>query len=189
MLFEIAVAAAEQFITGSDVIDWDACLNVAVRRQRDHFDAEIPSDLSDADKSVSLRVATNLVTMLRHIQAGDAGEALVRSPKIPGYQWIASGVGDFSVGRSLIEVKCTNKHFSSSDYRQILMYWLLTYSAAVESGMPEWSEGILVNPRLNRVMRFSFGEVIGIIGAGRSKVELLEVFSAMVGDRAAHTMA
>jgi hypothetical protein len=188
MLFEVAVAVAEQFINGSDVVDWEACLALAVRRQRQHFDAEIPSVLSDADKNVSVRVATNLVTMLRHLQAEAAGEVLVRSPRIPGYQWIASGVGDFSVGTTIVEVKCTSKHFSSSDYRQIIMYWLLSYAAAVESRMPEWSEGVLVNPRLNLLVKFSFGELVRIIGAGKSKVELLEVFSATVGDRASRAM-
>jgi hypothetical protein len=96
---------------------------------------------------------------------------------IPGFQWIASGVGDFSVGSTLIEVKCTGKRFSSSDYRQILMYWILSYAAAIEGGTQEFSEGILLNPRLNFILRLPFKELTALLGAGRSKVELLEVFS------------
>jgi hypothetical protein len=155
MLFEIAVVAAEQLIDGRITVDWDACLNTAVKRQREHFDAELPIALSNVDKKASLCVARNLVAMLAHLRTEADGETIVRAPRIPGYQWVASGVGDFSIGTTLIEVKCTDRHFVSSDYRQILMYWLLSYCAAIESGTPEWSQGILANPRLNLLVRFS----------------------------------
>jgi hypothetical protein len=182
MLFEIAVAVAEQLLY-EGAIDWDQSLSTAIGRQRAHFDAQPPAALSDADRGVSLAVAENLVSILRHIQSENFGTALVRAPRIPGYQWIASGVGDFAVGTSLIEVKCTNKRFSSADYRQVLMYWLLSYCAAIESGAPEWSKAILVNPRLNLLLTLSFDEIIGIVGGGRSKLELVELFSAILGDR------
>jgi hypothetical protein len=177
MLFEIAVVVAEELIMDRSSVDWEACLAYAIRRQREHFDAKLPSVLSAADKDVSLRVARNLVTMLRHLQAELGGENLIHSPMIPGYQWIASGRGDFALGSNLIEVKCANKPFSSADYRQIIMYWLLSYSAALGGGNREWS---VVNPRLNRMVKFAFTDLIEIIAAGRSKVELLGVFSAMV---------
>jgi hypothetical protein len=180
MLFEIAVAVADQLVTGDGPVDWEACLDVAVSRQREHFDAQTPSALSIADKDVSLRVARNLATMLERLQVESGGNVLVHSPMIPGHQWIACGRGDFALGSNLIEVKCTNKRFSSADYRQTLMYWLLSYSAALEGGSPEWCGCTLVNPRLNLSVSFSFTEVIEIVAAGRSKVELLGVFSAMV---------
>ena len=107
----------------------------------------------------------------------------MRGRRIPGFQCVGSSVGDFSIGRALIEVKCSNKHFISSDYRQILMYLLLSYCAALETGATEWADGVLVNPRLNRVVRFSFNGLIPIVGAGKSKVELVELFSTMLGTR------
>lgn len=162
---------------------------IAVARQRRHFDARIPDALTEDDKSVALSVATNLRLMLREIGSRDPREAIVRSPVIPGYEWIASGVGDFSIGSTLIEVKCTGKHFSSSDYRQILMYWILSYAAALESGGREFTEGVLVNPRLNRMVRLSFRELPTLLGAGRSKVELLEVFGSLVANRSGHFVA
>jgi len=183
MLFEVAVAAAEQLVDQRKSIDWDICLEIAAKRQREHFDATVPSGLSETDKAVALWVAKNLFTMLEEFRSQAPNEEFIRAPVIPGYQWIASGVGDFSVGATLIEVKCTNKHFSSSDYRQILMYWLLSYCAAIESGKPEWSSGILVNPRLNFFVRFSFDEIISVVGRGQSKVELVELFSAVLGSR------
>jgi len=39
-----------------------------------------------------------------------------------------------------------------------------------------------VNPRLNKVVKISFNDVIRVIGAGRTKVDLLELFSSMVAD-------
>jgi hypothetical protein len=180
MLFEVAVAAAEQLIAGSLEIDWDMSLTVALRRQKEHFDAKLPSHLAAADKEASLHVARNLVVMLHYLESMFAGEPLVHAPAIPGYQWIASGVGDFALGGDIVEVKCTSKLFSSADYRQIVMYWLLSYSAAIEGRGREWSGGILVNPRLNRVVKCSFDELIDLISAGRSKVELVETFSTMI---------
>jgi hypothetical protein len=183
MLFEVAVAAAEQLVDQRKSIDWDMCLEIAAQRQREHFDAAVPRALSETDMVVALWVAKNLFAMLEEFRSFAPNEKLIRAPMIPGYQWIASGVGDFSVGTTLIEVKCTNKRFSSSDYRQILMYWLLGYCAAIESGKPEWSSGILVNPRLNLFVRFSFDEIILVVGGGQSKVELVELFSAIIGSR------
>ncbi|MBR1021344.1 hypothetical protein JQ559_12070 [Bradyrhizobium viridifuturi] len=183
MLFETAVAAAEQLIEGGSAVDWDLCLGTAVARQKAHFDAKLPQSLTSVDKEVSLHVARNLIAAFRQLRASSGTEALVRGPRIPGFQWVASSVGDFSIGRALIEVKCTNKHFISSDYRQILMYWLLSYCAALETGATEWADGVLVNPRLNRVVRFSFNGLIPIVGAGKSKVELVELFSTMLGTR------
>lgn len=182
MLFELAVAAAEQIMIAGKP-DWDTCLTVAVERQRRHFDAKVPAALLESDKNAASAVAHNLVRILNQLQM-EGGAELVHSPEIPGYQWIANGVGDFSIGTRLIEVKCTNKPFSSSDYRQIVMYWLLAFAASIESGAPEWSQGVLVNPRLNLVVQLPFDEIVDVIGAGRSKVDLLEIFSVMVGDRA-----
>jgi hypothetical protein len=189
MLFEIAVAVAEQLLAGSQEIDWGIGLNLAVSRQKRHFDAKLPDSLSAADKMVAQTVARNLVAMLNHIQGTVVNPTLVRSPNIPGYQWIASGVGDFSVGTRLIEVKCTNKHFSSADYRQLVMYWLLGYASSVENGTPDWADGILINPRLNYVVQLPFNQILGVISAGRSKVDLLAIFSSLVGDHVFQMLA
>lgn len=189
MLFEIAVAAGEQLIEGSESIDLDKALVAAIRRQRRHFDAKLPKNLTDIDKTVAILVAENLAAMLEEVHADSSEEALFLSPHIPGYQWISSGTGDFAIGSRLIEVKCTNKPFSSSDYRQIMMYWLLSYASSIEGGAPEWSDALLINPRLNKIVEVSFDEVIRVIGAGRSKVDLLELFSAMVGDHNARMLA
>jgi hypothetical protein len=185
MLFELSVAAGERLIVGEDV-KWATCLETAVARQRRHFDAELPDTLTVADTDAAMAVAVNLATMVGHLQSESSQKVIVRGPSIPGYQWIASGVGDFSIGTQLLEVKCTNRRFSSSDYRQIIMYWLLSYAAAVENDELEWTDAALLNPRLNLVLRVPFHEIVEVTSAGRSKVELLQHFAAMVDERATH---
>lgn len=188
MLFEIAVAAGQQLIEGSGVIDLDKALDVAIGRQQRHFDAKLPGQLTAIDKTIAIRVAENLATMLEKVRTDARKAVLVCSPHIPGYQWIASGTGDFSIGSRLVEVKCTSKPFSSPDYRQVMMYWLLSYASSVEGRAPEWSDAVLINPRLNKVVEISFDEMIKATGAGRSKVDVLELFSSMVANHNARLL-
>jgi len=183
MLFEIAYARAEQQLDDAGT-DWNVCLEKAFERQRRHFNARLPLTLCDDDMKVANFVANNLLKMLRRIEKEDSVQKLKCRPFIPGYQWIASGQGDFSIGTKLIEVKCTGRHFSSSDYRQVLMYWLLSYAYAIENDGVEWSHIIFINPRLNYVLELDFDDIISVIASGRSKIDVLELFSSMVGDHA-----
>lgn len=178
MLFELAGARAEQLVRGT-VLDWNEALNAAIRRQRKHFDARLPEALTEQDKEIATLVAGNLHLMLNTL--ADASEIVI-SPHVPGLQWVASGVGDFSYDSKLVEVKCTGRRFGAADYRQVLMYWLLSYAASIEGRGDEWSEAVLLNPRQNLIVEISFNELIEITGAGRTKVELLQLFLWMVGD-------
>ena len=181
MLFEVAYARGEQLLRGATGADWHECLAVATRRQRRHFDADIPISLVDSDKSIAEKVGRNLASILMQLEPRYPTSKMVEAPKIAGYQWIETGEGDFSVGTTLVEVKCTNKNFGAGDYRQVLMYWLLSYASAVEHGSTEWTKCVLLNPRLNKFIEFFFSDLVHITGAGRSKVEILELFSSIVG--------
>lgn len=186
MLFEIAVVIAEELLHGYSDVDWDRCLERAIGRQRRYYDARIPAELTDVDKNIAGIVSKNLLTTLNCLQSSKENPAdVLVAPKIPGYRWIANGEGDFSIGTMIIEVKCTNKHFSSADYRQIVMYWLLGYISSIEKGATEWTHGALVNPRLNHVVKFSFNDVVKLISADRSKIDLVETFRALVAERKA----
>lgn len=180
MLFELAHAAAEQLLQGRQTLDWDVALDVAVKRQRRHFDAQVPSSLEDVDKDTSSQVARNLVKMLRSVQVKTGNQEVVLSPAIPGYQWIASGIGDFSLGTCLVEVKCARRNFAAADYRQVLMYWILSYLSALEKGTTEWSNAILINPRHCRLLSLSFSDLVQLLGGGKSKVELVELFASLI---------
>jgi hypothetical protein len=49
MLFELAMAAGEKMIAGSEPVDWNDCMKIAVERQRQHFDARLPETISSTD--------------------------------------------------------------------------------------------------------------------------------------------
>lgn len=183
MLFEVAYARAEQILE-SATEDWEKCLSLALDRQSKYFDADLPEKLTDHDLSIANITANNLAKSIRYLQIKNKNIKVIQSPVIPGYQWISQGHGDFSISSILIEVKCSSRNFSSSDYRQILIYWLLSFSSSLEGGGEEWTSGILLNPRLNKHIEINFDNLVKIAGAGRSKIEILELFSSIVGDYA-----
>jgi hypothetical protein len=185
MLFELAYAAGEQLLN-EEKIDWEKAAAIATARQQRHFDAKPPQRISKSDIYAAERVANNLATIVTEM-AGDA--PVLTSPRIPGYQWIASGVGDISIENKLLEVKCSSRRFGSSDYRQVLMYWLLSYAASIENEETEWGACILINPRLNLIVEFAFNDLVLAVSAGRTKVELLELFAWLVGDRSGRTVS
>lgn len=180
MLFELAVEIANAKLAGREEPDWNQCLSSAVKNQRQYFDAVIPTNLSANDKKVALLVGANLHRMLIELCATQ-GLPLTYAPLIRGLLWIASGNGDYAIGSTIVEVKCSNRNFSMSDYRQLIMYWLLSYAAELEKKQNEWTHGVLMNPRLNKIVSFSFDDVVES-SAGRSKVEILELLKTLLTD-------
>lgn len=180
LLFELAFAVGEQLVLGNNPT-WGECVATATDRQGRFFDAISPSEISENDQRIALRVADNLVTMVKQV-ATDCNSAYGAAPVIPGFRWIASGTGDFFAGSTLIEVKCIAGNFSAADYRQVAMYWLLSYAAAVETGNDEWRSCVLMNPRTGKLVNIDFDEFIHLTGGGRSKVEILQAFAATLTD-------
>jgi hypothetical protein len=181
MLFELAIVLGEALLLGETPVNWETCLDKARSRQQRYFDAQEPKELKPADRKVALLVANNLYAMLTTISASQ-DSVILAQPRIPGYRWIASGAGDFATNNSIIEVKCSGKRFSTADYRQIVIYWLLAYIKGLESNLTTWATGILLNPRLCFAVRFDFGDLIQVIAARRSPVEIVESFGAIFDD-------
>ncbi|WP_299680565.1 hypothetical protein [uncultured Roseobacter sp.] len=182
MLFELSVARAEKVLTGEDNPSWDEVLDIAVERQKKHFDAKIPDTLIQRDKDLASHTAQNLVAMLRNVEDQHPASSLSIAPSIPGLGWIASGHGDFALGNILIEVKHTDRNFMARDFRQVLMYWLLKYSATVERGDEVWTECLFLNPRRNSGLLFNFDNVLHSASASSNRVELLELLRSVVGE-------
>lgn len=180
MLFELSMARAESILDGVGEQSWDDCLKVATARQGRHYDAKVPGRLERCDLDVASHAAHNLVAMLESVQSQHPDVQLQRSPVIPGLGWIASGVGDFSLGTILIEVKHTGRNFGSADFRQVLMYWLLKYAASVENSEEVWSDCMLLNPRRNSALLFSFDYLLLSASASASRVELFELMRSVV---------
>lgn len=181
MLAELAAAKAEEYLTNNEDGTWNKCLNTALERQRRHFDAVLPHNLSESDKKTADQLAQNIVKMLAHVQNKKNNQPVIISPNIPGFHWIASGVADYSIGNSLIELKCIKKNFGVSDFRQVLIYWMLSYISQLENNLSDEFESIfLINPRLNKILELALNEIIKITSAGRSKKAIIEDFTALI---------
>jgi len=181
MLFELGYSAGEQLIEFGE-IDWEKCFHSAVQRQKLFYDAVTPSYLADNDKKIAEKIGENIANTLIKLSSGSKKD-IQFSPTIPGIEWIATSQGDFSIGATLIEIKCTNRRFSAADYRQISIYWLLSYAASLESKIQEWENVILFNPRLGSLVKFNFNSFINIISSGRTKLEILQLFISIIGTR------
>ena len=98
MLFELSMARAERILSGYGEPTWDDCLQLAVERQRQHYDTKISDYLEQCDLDLAAHAAYNLVEMMKSVKRQNLSSQLERSPVIPGLGWIASGVGDFALG-------------------------------------------------------------------------------------------
>jgi len=182
MLFELGCTVGERIVEGVPNIDWTSCFAETLRRQRAYFDAELPEQLAEGDQILADTVGTNLASAIMEMSRSSE-RAIVIRPRIPGLEWIASGNGDFSLGGTLVEVKCTAKRFSSADYRQVAIYWLLSFAASIEGHGDEWQDFVLLNPRSGATVCMKFDSFLSIISSGRTKVEILQLFQSLVGSR------
>ncbi|BDW88681.1 hypothetical protein [Thalassospira tepidiphila] len=180
MLFEISVAYAEIHLKGTAEPKWEDAISIAAKRQRRHYDARIPDKLNRTDIAIADHAATNLICMLEWLQSETPESSLICEPRIPGMGWIASGNGDFSLGSRLIEVKHTNRNFSSRDFKQVLMYWLLNYSEAIEKNLPAWTHITLLNPRKNSLLNLEVDALLISASSNSNRVELSEQLRAVV---------
>jgi hypothetical protein len=181
MLSELSFALAEARLSGESE-DWAACLDKAVERQRRHYDAVIPLALSSGDKTAATTLAQRLIAMVEQM-AADVGALPLRAPRIPGFQWISTGVGDLSIGPVLLEVKFGSRRFSSADYRQVVIYWLLTYLSSIENDSSVWTDFVLLNPRLGRSVHVRYAPFLNLIGGGRTTVEIAQAFQVLISSR------
>lgn len=182
MLFELAYTVGESLLKNPTSIDWTYCFRETLQRQRVYFDAKLPEKLELPDQTVAEVVGSNLAKTLNNLSR-KLGLKVVTRPPIPGLEWIGNGYGDFALGRTLIEVKCSAKSFSAADYRQVAIYWLLSYAAAIEGRGEEWEDFILLNPRSGQMVTMNFKEYLGTLSSGRTKVDILQLFLSLVGSR------
>ncbi|CAM8650930.1 hypothetical protein MCEZEM1_00783 [Comamonadaceae bacterium] len=184
MLFELGYAVGERLVVGK-AIEWHECFDATLKRQSVFFDAKLPEQFEACDKEIAEIVGRNLSTSLKTMSLKKA-LPIALHPMIPGMEWISSGYGDFSIGDTLIEVKCTAKRFSSADFRQVAIYWLLSYAAAIEGRGDEWHSFILLNPRSGETVSMRFDAFLAIISSGRTKVDIFQLFQTLVGTRRTH---
>lgn len=182
MLFELGYTVGERLIESNASINWPSCFDETIRRQRAYFDAKLPDNLTTWDQSLAETVGRNLANTIVDMSR-ESGHPIIVRPRIPGLEWIASGQGDFALGRTLVEVKCTAKRFSSADYRQVAIYWLLSYAASIEGHGDEWQDFVLFNPRSGEKVSMKYNDFLSIISSGRTKLDILQLFQTLVGSR------
>lgn len=180
MLFELAMARAEEVLGGSLEANWEACVQTAASRQSRHYDAKVPGQVTANDFAIAEHAAQNLVAMLGRVVEQHPDSQLEVGPVIPGLGWVASGVGDFSLGNILIEVKHTDRNFVSGDFRQVLMYWVLKYTAAVEGDSDVWTDCLLLNPRRNSALLVNYNKLLHAASASSNYVEVCELLRSIV---------
>lgn len=177
MLYEIASVRAEFLLDGKELVEEDY-LAVALKRQSRFFDAQLPSKLTEQDKRLIESVASNLVSGLIELANG---KAITIAPHIAGLEWVSSSQGDFCFEDCLIEVKCTSKNFSASDYRQVLIYWLLNFIYSLNNPhATSWKFGIMFNPRKNKYVHVDFEELHRLVAGGRNVIETVELLQNTV---------
>lgn len=183
MLFEFAYAIAEQKINFMAEISIQECFEIAKYRQAKYYDfSPLSYDaITDIDIEIADIVAENLVSMLSCYKQ-QLNTAVVIEPPIYGFEWISNSQGDFALDSTLIEVKCINKNFAVADYRQALIYWLLSYIKSLNSDVQEWTNIILMNPRLNKTVEVSVDHLLYEISGGQSKIEIVQMFSSIISE-------
>lgn len=181
MLFEFAYAIGEQKIKLEVNIDTQACFELAKIRQAKYFDF-IPlfyEEITELDIEIATVIGENLASMLSQYSQ-KLKTSIITEPKIYGFEWVSNSQGDFALNTTLIEVKCINSNFSVADYRQVLVYWLLSYIKSLKSNVKEWDNIILMNPRLNKVVEITVDDLLFEISGGQSKIEIVQMFSSII---------
>lgn len=179
MLFEIAYVMAEKILR-NEKYEIDDCIGEAIQRQSRFFDATPPKEVTANDLKLIEMTATNLCHGLSYMAEG---KEIVIAPVIPGLGWISSGVGDFAFSDILVEVKCSNKNFSASDYRQLLFYWLLQYASVIRTQERKWTTGILFNPRRNCMVEVDLQHLYSLVANEKNVVEAIEMLESLMSPR------
>ncbi len=179
MLFELAIARAELILSGQTEPMWGECISIALERQSRHYDARPPDSIEVSDQKAAEHAARNLISMLNYASRTNSAP-IERSPIIPGMGWIASGTGDFAIGKVLVEVKHTDRNFVAGDFRQVLMYWLLKYANSIEGNEEIWTDCLLLNPRRNCGLAVNFDKLLQSASSNSNRVELCEALRSIV---------
>lgn len=178
MLFEIAYVMAENILSGEGY-EIDDCIAEATQRQAKYFDAVPPREVSASDLKLIETTARNLCHGLSNLAQGKEIEI---APVVPGLGWISSGKGDFAFPDTLIEVKCSSKNFSASDYRQLLFYWLLQYASVIRTSEKKWITGILFNPRRNVIVTVDLQHLFSLVANDRDVVEAVQLLESLMSN-------
>lgn len=183
LLFEVSCVRADRlFEKDIDADNPESCLAEAWRRQSRFYDARYVDVIDHHDWSVACEVGNSLHGALAGA-CRSRGQPIVVRPVVMGCQWIASSCGDYSIGDCIVEVKCVVGNFSGADYRQVLIYWMLSLIADVEGRGKVWKQAVLLNPRRRLMVDLDLPSFLTVVGRGASHIEMMQRFLSVVGER------
>lgn len=178
-IYEMGYAKANQIISGEPE-NWQVCHQKAYEKQSRFYDFNSPHHPTEEDKKIIEKLARNLVQILISLKQ-TPNENIILNPEIAGFSWIANSRGDYAISSSLIEAKCSKSDFSMADFRQVLIYWLLSYLDSLKSqNNNEWENLILVNPRLNKILKINVETILPVISDDKSKPEIVHKFRELI---------
>ena len=183
LLFEIACVRTDRSLLDIEFENPEACLEEAWHRQSKFYDARHVSSIGNHEWNLASRVSDSLLSFLRQ-QSRQSESKISSAPLIHGYQWIGNSRGDYSIGNRIIEVKCSAGNFSGADYRQVLIYWMLSLISEIEGQGTAWKEASLINPRRCVAVDLDLENFLVVAGRGASKVEMVQRFASVIGERA-----
>lgn len=183
LLFEISCVRVDRLFERDEGADNpQSCLAEAWRRQSRFYDARYVDFIDDHDWTIAREVGNSL-----HAALIDAcrsrGQPLVVRPLVMGCQWISGSCGDYAIGDCIVEVKCIVGNFSGADYRQVLIYWMLSLIADVEGRGEVWKQAVLINPRRKLVVDLDLQNFLTVVGRGATHIEMMQRFLSVVGER------
>jgi len=183
LLFEVTCVRVDRlFEMDHEAGSPQSCLAEAWRRQSRFYDVKRVDSISDHDWSVAKSVADSLHDALLETSRA-SGQPVVVRPPVPGCQWIGNSCGDYAIGDCIVEVKCISGNFSGADYRQVLIYWMLSLLADVEGCGKVWKNAILINPRRKLLVDLDLSRFLTIVGRGATHIEMMQRFLSVVGER------
>lgn len=183
LLFEVACVRVDRLVEkDADSGNPQSCLAEAWRRQSRFYDAQYVESIDEHDWSVACKVGDSLHDALVN-ESRSRRQPLVVRPLVAGCQWIAGSCGDYSTGDCIIEVKCIAGNFSGADYRQVLIYWMLSLIADVEGRGEVWKRAVLINPRRKLVVDLDLQNFLTVVGRGATHIEMMQRFLSVVGER------
>lgn len=153
----------------------DECVEFAfnhIKTMRE-YNREDPRKPGQAGMVEAYDIAERLNSFRRRLALSE----LVVFPSLPGCGWVDSCHADLFAGGILFEVKAGDRHFHSSDFRQLLCYCALNFSAK----RYDIDNVCLVNPRTGRYI----GEQLERLcqrTSGRPAVEILSEIVSYISE-------
>ncbi len=158
-----------------------------ILKQKKYYDCHIKksSALSsselDAIVNVAHKILNNFLIMkekLTRLQTENNLDIVI-SPVIPGFGTLDPSYADYSIGETLIEVKCTKSKFSTADYNQVFIYWLLStmWNVLVDNKALLYKNFSLVNLRRGELIYINGFDFAYIVSGGKNFQSIIQMFS------------